>query len=149
MNLTLKSHLVTSNTKVLLVVAFCTATILLDINRVEAIDDVFYIVNSSFEYYPGLPIHKSTDLINWELIGYGLHRKAQCTDEVNLVNVQSNGGIHAPTIRFNKGTLNLKPSLKDDIGALRELLNTNNDLSQKKLNEMLKELELDYLFNTP
>jgi len=30
-----------------------------------------------------------------------------------------------------------------------ELLNTNNDLSQKELNEMLKELELDYLFNTP
>jgi hypothetical protein len=27
--------------------------------------------------------------------------------------------------------------------------NTNNDLSQKGLNEMLKELELDYLFNTP
>ena len=47
--------------------------------------------------------------------------------------------------RFNKGTLKLKPSLKDDIGALRELLNTNNDLSQKELNGMLKELELDYL----
>ena len=30
-----------------------------------------------------------------------------------------------------------------------ELLNTNNDLSQKELNEMLKELELDYLFNKP
>jgi alpha-N-arabinofuranosidase len=28
------------------------------------VDGVFYIVNSSFEYYPGLPIHKSTDLIN-------------------------------------------------------------------------------------
>ncbi len=68
------------------------------------VDDVFYIVNSSFEYYPGLPIHKSTDLINWELIGYGLHREEQCTDEVNLVDVQSNGGIHAPTIRYNNGT---------------------------------------------
>ena len=51
--------------------------------------------------------------------------------------------------RFNKGTLKLKPSLKDDIGALRELLNTNNDLSQKELNEMLKELELDYLYEAP
>ena len=30
-----------------------------------------------------------------------------------------------------------------------ELLNTNNDLSQKELNEMLKELELDYLYKTP
>ena len=48
--------------------------------------------------------------------------------------------------RFNKGTLKLKPSLKDDIAALRELLNTNNDLSQKELNEMLKEFELDYLY---
>lgn len=68
------------------------------------VGDAFYIVNSSFEYYPGLPIHKSTDLINWELIGYGLHREEQCTDKVNLVDVQSDGGIHAPTIRFNNGT---------------------------------------------
>ncbi len=30
-----------------------------------------------------------------------------------------------------------------------ELLNTNNDLSQKELNEMLRELELDYLYKTP
>ncbi|EDP71283.1 arabinofuranosidase [Flavobacteriales bacterium ALC-1] len=67
------------------------------------VNDVFYIVNSSFEYYPGLPIHKSTDLINWELIGYGLHRVDQCNDDVNLVDIQSNGGIHAPTIRYNKG----------------------------------------------
>jgi hypothetical protein len=50
---------------------------------------------------------------------------------------------------FNKGTLKLKSSLKNDIGAVRELLNTNNDISQKELNEMLKELELDYLFNKP
>ncbi|PWE00595.1 glycoside hydrolase family 43 protein [Marinilabilia rubra] len=67
------------------------------------VDDTFYIVNSSFEYFPGLPIHKSKDLINWELIGYGLHREEQCTNEVNLVDVQSNGGIHAPTIRYSNG----------------------------------------------
>ncbi len=30
-----------------------------------------------------------------------------------------------------------------------ELLKTNNDLSQKELNEMLRELELDYLYKTP
>jgi alpha-N-arabinofuranosidase len=68
------------------------------------VGDTFYVVNSSFEYFPGLPIHKSKDLINWELIGYGLHRTEQCSDEVNLVDVQSDGGIHAPTIRYNKGT---------------------------------------------
>lgn len=67
------------------------------------VDDTFYIVNSSFEYFPGLPIHKSKDLINWELIGYGLHRPDQCENEVNLVDVQSDGGIHAPTIRYHDG----------------------------------------------
>ena len=64
----------------------------------------FYIVNSSFEYFPGLPIHHSKDLVNWELIGHGLHRPSQASGEVNLVDVQENGGIHAPTIRYNNGT---------------------------------------------
>ncbi len=68
------------------------------------VGDTFYIVNSTFEYFPGLPIHKSKDLINWELIGYGLHRESQATGAVNLVDIQSDGGIHAPTIRHNNGT---------------------------------------------
>ena len=63
----------------------------------------YYLVNSTFEYYPGLPIHHSTDLINWELIGYGLHRPEQVSSAVNLIDVQSNGGIHAPTIRCHEG----------------------------------------------
>ncbi len=64
----------------------------------------FYIVNSTFEYFPALPIHHSKDLVNWELVGYGLHREEQATGAVNLVDVQSDGGIHAPTIRCNDGT---------------------------------------------
>tara|TARA_B100001287_G_scaffold56864_1_gene45201 strand:- start:2057 stop:3733 length:1677 start_codon:yes stop_codon:yes gene_type:complete len=67
------------------------------------VGDTFYLVNSSFEYYPGLPIHKSKDLINWELIGYGLNRESQVNSIVNLIDVQSNGGIHAPTIRYKDG----------------------------------------------
>lgn len=67
------------------------------------VGDDFYIVNSSFEYFPGLPIHHSKDLVNWELVGYGLHRKEQVVGAVNLVDVQSNGGIHAPTLRCRDG----------------------------------------------
>ncbi len=63
----------------------------------------YYIVNSTFEYFPGLPIHHSTDLVNWKLIGHGLHRESQATGAVNLVDVQSNGGIHAPTLRCHDG----------------------------------------------
>ena len=64
----------------------------------------YYIVNSSFEYYPGLPIHHSKDLVNWELVAHGLHREDQCIGENNLVDVQQRGGIHAPTIRYHNGS---------------------------------------------
>ena len=67
------------------------------------VGDDYYIVNSTFEYFPGLPIHHSTDLVNWELIGYGIHRPEQGTGIVNLVDVQQNGGIHAPSIRYHDG----------------------------------------------
>lgn len=65
--------------------------------------EAWYMVNSTFEYFPGLPVHRSTDLVNWELVGYGLHREKQVTGAVNLVDVQSDGGIHAPTIRCVDG----------------------------------------------
>lgn len=67
------------------------------------VGETYYIVNSTFEYFPGLPIHESTDLVNWELVGYGLHREEQCSGVVNLIDVQSDGGIHAPTLRHNNG----------------------------------------------
>ncbi|MFT7588450.1 MAG: xylan 1,4-beta-xylosidase [Limisphaerales bacterium] len=66
--------------------------------------DDYYIVNSTFEYFPGLPIHHSKDLVNWELIGYGIDRPEQASGIINLVDVQQNGGIHAPSIRYNDGT---------------------------------------------
>ena len=67
----------------------------------------FYLVNSTFEYFPALPIHHSKDLVNWDLIGYGLHREEQGSGAVNLVDVQQNGGIHAPTIRYHNGTFHI------------------------------------------
>ena len=67
------------------------------------VGDEFIMVNSSFEYFPALPIHKSKDLVNWELVGYGLNRSEQVSGQINLIDVQSNGGIHAPTIRFHNG----------------------------------------------
>ena len=34
------------------------------------VGDDFYLVNSSFEYFPGIPVFHSKDLINWEQIGH-------------------------------------------------------------------------------
>ena len=71
------------------------------------VGDEFFMVNSSFEYFPALPIHKSKDLVNWELVGHGLNRLDQVSGQINLIDVQSNGGIHAPTIRFHNGKFHI------------------------------------------
>lgn len=60
----------------------------------------FYLVNSSFQYFPGVPIFHSRDLIHWEQIGNVLDRKSQ----LPLSNASSWLGIYAPTIRYNNGT---------------------------------------------
>ncbi|MEY4301593.1 MAG: hypothetical protein RJA30_744, partial [Actinomycetota bacterium] len=59
----------------------------------------YYLVNSSFEFLPGLPIHHSKDLVNWTLIGHVLTRDSQVT----LQGVFTNGGVWAPTIRKHDG----------------------------------------------
>jgi len=41
------------------------------------VGDEYYMVNSSFEYYPGLPLHHSKDLVNWQLVGYGLQDRSR------------------------------------------------------------------------
>lgn len=64
------------------------------------VGDVFYLVNSSFAYFPGVPIFHSTDLINWKQIGHSLTRKSQ----VDLTNAGVSQGIFAPTISYHDGT---------------------------------------------
>ena len=64
------------------------------------VGDVYYMVNSSFEWYPGLPIHRSRDLVNWEKIGHGLHRPDQIVFKDGL---KDSNGIFAPTIRYHEG----------------------------------------------
>lgn len=62
-------------------------------------DGCYYLVCSSFQYFPGVPLFKSSDLVNWEQTGYVLTRKSQ----VMLDKINSSGGVFAPTIRCNNG----------------------------------------------
>lgn len=59
----------------------------------------FYMVCSSFQYFPGVPLFESIDLVNWKQIGHVLTRHSQ----VMVDKVRSSGGVFAPTIRFNDG----------------------------------------------
>ena len=63
------------------------------------VGDDYYLVTSSFEYFPGIPIFHSKDLINWEQIGHCLTRKSQL--DLSKTGIWS--GVWAPTIRFHKG----------------------------------------------
>ena len=65
-----------------------------------AVGDDYYIVNSSFAYFPGLPIMHSKDLAHWEQIGNALDRNSQ----LPLGNDEVSRGLFAPTIRYNNGT---------------------------------------------
>ena len=60
----------------------------------------FYLVNSSFEFFPGVPIYHSRNLVNWKLIGYCLTTPVQD----DLKGARPSGGIYAPTLRFHNGT---------------------------------------------
>lgn len=60
--------------------------------------DTFYLVNSSFTFFPGVPIFKSTDLVNWQQIGHVLDRESQ----VPLHRQRVSGGIFAPAISYNE-----------------------------------------------
>lgn len=59
----------------------------------------YYMVCSSFEYFPGVPLFESEDLVHWHQIGHCLTRKTQ----VDLHQINSSGGVFAPTIRFREG----------------------------------------------
>src|SRR5665648_57308 len=59
----------------------------------------YYLVTSTFEYFPGVPVFHSKDLVNWEQIGHCLTRESQ----LPLNKCRASGGIYAPTIRYHDG----------------------------------------------
>ncbi|NDV69473.1 glycoside hydrolase family 43 protein [Dysgonomonas sp. 25] len=63
------------------------------------VGDDYYLVTSSFEYFPGLPIYHSKDLVNWRQIGHCLTRDSQ----LPLQDVPSSGGLFAPSLRYHDG----------------------------------------------
>lgn len=60
----------------------------------------YYLVNSSFEYFPGLPVFHSRDLVRWRQLGHAIDRVTQL--DLDCIPVWN--GLWAPTIRFHDGT---------------------------------------------
>jgi len=63
------------------------------------VGDDFYLVVSSFEYFPGIPLFHSRDLVSWTPLGHVLDRPEQ----LDLSQAPASGGVFAPTIRWHRG----------------------------------------------
>ena len=63
----------------------------------------YYIATSTFEWWPGIRLHHSTDLVNWELIEYPLNRPSQ----LDLRGVGASQGVWAPCLTYDKGVFYL------------------------------------------
>lgn len=73
------------------------------------VGDDYYLVNSTFSYYPGIPVHYSKDLVNWKLIGYVMERPEQ----INLEGLGVSRGIFAPAIMHHERTFYVTCTLVD------------------------------------
>src|SRR5262245_66432070 len=67
------------------------------------VGDDYYLVHSTFAYFPGVPIFHSRDLVHWQQIGHVLTRPSQFP----LEKMRASGGIYAPTLRYHDGTFYL------------------------------------------
>lgn len=74
--------------------------------------EMYYIVCSSFQYFPGIPLFESKDLINWNQIGCVLTRDSQ----LPLANALASEGIYAPTIRYYDGRFYVVTTNVSDMG---------------------------------
>jgi beta-xylosidase len=64
------------------------------------VGDDFYMIASSFDAVPGIPILHSKDLVNWSLIGHALKRQPPYD---HFSKTQHGNGVWAPAIRYHQG----------------------------------------------
>lgn len=82
-------------------------------------DDIYYIATSTFEWYPGVQIHATKDLVNYELVSRPL-----TTNLINLLGNDDSCGIWAPCLTYNDGLFWLVyTDVKQTIGAFKDTLN--------------------------
>ena len=76
---------------------------------ITRVGEDYYLVNSSFAYFPGVPLFHSTDLASWTQLGSVLTRRSQ----LDLDSAGISRGIYAPTIRYHDGTYYMITTLVD------------------------------------
>nr|AXL05839.1 alpha-N-arabinofuranosidase [uncultured bacterium] len=83
----------------------------------------FYLVTSSFAYYPGIPLFHSRDLVGWRQLTHVLDRPEQ----LPLAGLDVSDGIWAPTIRHHDGTFYVVATLARNRRGSRTFVVTADD----------------------
>ncbi|WP_084127528.1 glycoside hydrolase family 43 protein [Demequina sp. NBRC 110054] len=79
------------------------------------VGDEYLLATSTFEYVPGVPIHRSSDLVTWELVGHALTDPAVINAEQGAAGASQ--GIFAPTLRHRDGLLWMTTTSIRDVAA--------------------------------
>ena len=90
---------------------------------VVRVGDDYFVVTSTFEYFPGLPVFHSTDLEHWIQLGHAVDRH----DQLDLSTVPSSGGLFAPTIRQHDGVYFITCTLVGGAGKTGHFVLTATD----------------------
>jgi xylan 1,4-beta-xylosidase len=66
---------------------------------ITRVGDDYYLINSSFSHFPGIPVFHSKDLVNWTQIGNAIDR----TEQLNFKGLEISAGVFAPDISYHDG----------------------------------------------
>jgi len=91
------------------------------------VGDYYYMVNSSFVYFPCIPISRSQDLVHWEVIGHAVTDKDWAKE--HLLNLQGGRGFWAPDISYCNGRFYICATLRnnDDMEFPQTQMVTSSD----------------------
>jgi xylan 1,4-beta-xylosidase len=76
---------------------------------VTRVGNNYFLVNSTFAHWPGIPIHVSQDLVHWQLIGHALNDPSK----ISFDGLSTSRGVFAPSIHFHQGTYYIINTLVD------------------------------------
>ncbi|MDF9842563.1 MULTISPECIES: glycoside hydrolase family 43 protein [unclassified Paenibacillus] len=62
------------------------------------VGDDYYMATSTFEWYPGVQIHHSRDMMNWQTLSYALDRP----DQLDMKGIEASGGVWAPCLSYDE-----------------------------------------------
>lgn len=62
------------------------------------VGDDYYMATSTFEWFPGVQIHHSRDMVNWQTLSYALDRP----DQLDMKGIEASGGVWAPCLTYDE-----------------------------------------------